>query len=128
MESRWTQTREYLSSLTDSGGPWPRSNVEKLTDPNYFVTNALAAVQERIQKLIWSKPQNVFNVTLAPHWSAAYCEWPDYCDCGTQGTTKIGHYQVDGEFVPRKGYEDVIPLVRPTLAQLASKRREGESQ
>lgn len=102
MNTRWAEVQAYLNGEAD-----------------------LAPVQERVQKVVWSKQQGVFNLTLVPHWSARFCDWSsEYCTCSEQGTTKIGHYTLEGEFVPREGYEDVNPLVRPTPAQYKSKQKE----
>lgn len=88
----------------------------------------LAPEQERIHKLVWDGKKSILNVVLTPHWSAAYCDWePPYCSCSTQGTTKIGHYDLEGEYHPRKGYEDETPLVVPTRKELNERRASSEA-
>ena len=83
----------------------------------------LAPEQERVQKLFWDGKQSVFNVVLVPHWSAAFCDYdPPYCNCREQGTTKIGHWTLGGQFVPRKGYEDVDTLVQPTEKEYRARK------
>lgn len=53
-----------------------------------------------------------FDVKLVPQWEAQFCSYPPpFCDCSTLKTTKIGHYDVDGNYVPRKGYEEILPEV-----------------
>lgn len=119
MESRWSETQEYLDYLPGQGKlvPWP---------PEEYLNDKLAPVQDRVQKVVWSKPQGVFNVVLVPHWSARFCEFePPLCTCSEQNTTKIGHYTLEGEFIARNGYEDVNPLVRPTPAQYKMKKKEA---
>lgn len=117
MAERWSLTQEYVGSI--EAGPH-----DLLQNPEYYLTDALAPVQERVQKVIWNKAQGVFNVVLAPHWSARFCDFaPPLCTCSEQGTTKIGHYTLEGEFVHREGYEDVNPTVRPSPAQYRSKQR-----
>lgn len=115
MNERWALVSQYKEALYyEGGGP----------GKEHWTNEYLAPVQERVQKVVWSKQQGVFNVVLVPHWSARFCEWPDFCTCSEQGTTKIGHYTLEGEFVHREGYEDVNPLVRPTPAQYKSKQKE----
>lgn len=102
-ESRFKAVREVREGLTRG------ESLESL----------LAPEQERMQKLIWEGKRSVFNVVLVPHWSAAFCDWDEpYCTCRDQGTTKIGHYDLEGEYIPRKGYEDVKPVVKPTRKEL----------
>jgi len=80
-----------------------------------YLTDALAPVQEREQKLMNAKKAtpDVRDLILVPNWSTDYCPFPDeLCDCRHQGTTKIGHY--DGHvYVPREGYENIEPEVTP---------------
>lgn len=124
MADRWKATKRYLAGLdyqraaAMSSSPAPKFSYD---------TSDLAPVQDRVQALRWSKQSGVFDVKLIPHWSAAFCPFPDeLCDCSTQGQTKIGHYTLDGTYVPRKGYEEVAPTVEPTPAQLRSKRQEED--
>lgn len=75
----------------------------------------LAPEQEKVQKLVWDSKKAIFNVVCVPHWSAAFCDWDaPLCDCRNQGSTKIGHWTLGGQYVPRKGYEKLDPLVTPT--------------
>lgn len=113
MEDRWAATRTYLDGLgnddaVDSGG---------------WVTEALAPEQERVQKVYWDGRAEVFNLKLVPHWSTAYCPFPDeLCSCSSQGETKIGSYDLDGVYTPRSGYEDVEALVAPSVKDVTAKR------
>lgn len=85
----------------------------------------LAPEQERTQKLVWDSKKSILNVVLVPHWSAAYCDWDEpFCGCSNQGQTKVGSYDLDGEYTPRKGYEDVQPSVAPTRKELNARRAE----
>lgn len=123
MSERWAQVKQYKESL-----PWEGGEIllRELGVSDSYLTDDLAPVQERIQKIVWSKPQGVFNVVLTPHWSARFCDYAaPLCTCSEPGTTKIGHYTLEGEFVTREGFEDVHPLVRPTPAQYKYKKREA---
>jgi len=113
MEERWLSAQRYVDSLPQNGRP--------------EVTDELAPEQDREQKLFWNKLQSVFDVKLIPHWSTRFCDWTEpYCNCSAQGTTKVGHYTLDGEYVYRKGYEDVQPLVSPSPGEY-NKRRKKEA-
>jgi hypothetical protein len=78
-------------------------------DLDKFLTPWLEPVQERVQKCYFDKATETWDVKLAPHWSTAYCQFPDeLCDCRTQGYTKIGTVDVDGvTYYPRTGFEAV---------------------
>lgn len=108
MESRRGAVDEYLDSL-------PEKNPH--LDPEDFVTEALAPVQEREQRIFFERGAGTWTVKLMPHWSTAYCPYEsELCDCSDQGQTKIGEYDVDGQtYIPRKGYEDIEPTVFPEL-------------
>lgn len=100
MEARWRATKAYLDSLP----PAPAEHAD-------FVTSALAPEQERIQQLYLDKKTGLYDVLLKPHWSTRYCPFPeDICGCSLQGQTKIGTYDQDGTYFPRKGFEDVTPI------------------
>lgn len=113
MESRWAATKEYLDMV--------RYNKSLIGDVwGAYVDDTLAPPQDRIQKLWWDGKAGIWNVKLVPHWSAAYCPYPnELCDCSEQGTEKIGHYAPDinapgwADYTPRKGYEDIKPEVAP---------------
>jgi hypothetical protein len=116
MEARWEAVTQYLATL-NGHKPW---------DARYYVTDALAPPQEREQRTFWSAKTGVFDLKLVPHWSAAYCPFPtELCNCNEQGSTKIGHYNVDGTYVPRGGFENVIPLVAPSDMDFNRRRREA---
>lgn len=137
MAERWKLAHEYAEHV-DSLRP---ENYSGVLAKNYlrkpenewmlYINKFLAPPQERVQKMWWNAKQSVFDVKLQPHWSAAYCSFPnELCDCSEQGTTKIGHWrertESDGEgaatiYEPRKGYEEIEPLVKPTSREL--KRR-----
>lgn len=138
MHERWALTQKYLAS-----GPWPVSNLsvgkdsapfESMSDEEYlslFLTPELAPEQERVQGIVWNPKTDggCFDVKFMPHWSAAYCEFPTaLCGCSTQSTNKIGHYKLDGTYVPRKGeYESVIPMVAPSEADYRKRRKDVET-
>jgi hypothetical protein len=113
MQKRWELTENYLKEVrrmkaedlrtTTAFSPWDHHE-------NYL--NALAPVQERVQKRMKNSSSGNIDVVLVPHWSANYCPYPlELCNCREQGTTKIGHYDKDGEYHYRKGYEHIEPSV-----------------
>ena len=80
-----------------------------------------------MQKVYWNKQQGVFDLKLVPHWSAEFCPYPDeLCGCSKQGTTKVGHYTLDGNYVPRKDYEDVWAVEAPAEKDYRKRRKEAE--
>jgi hypothetical protein len=118
MEERWAATAVYLDSLKPSLGPGGFLTGD-------YVTDDLAAPIEREQKVQWDYQAKNFAVRLIPHWSTKYCPYElELCDCSTQGTTKIGHYELSGEYVSRKGYEGETPSVKPSEHDLNKRRRE----
>jgi hypothetical protein len=92
------------------------AEVEAL-DPSIeaWLTDELAPVPEREQKIYFDRRTETWDVKLMPPWWAAYCPFPgELCSCRSMGQTKIGMFDVDGTtYVPRKGYEDIEPEVRP---------------
>lgn len=110
MKKRWGRISEYRESLPSStaGAVW-------VPESKDWITDALEPVQAREQRLYLDKDTGTYDVKLVPHWSAPYCPFPvELCDCSTQGTTKIGYYDLDGEYYPRKGYEEIEPTVSPS--------------
>lgn len=90
------------------------------------VFDLLAPEQEREQKLVWNKKMGVIDVKLVPHWSTRFCDWePPYCSCSSQGTNKIGHFTLEGEWVARNGFS-TAPLVSPSRRELERRKREYE--
>lgn len=116
MESRWAATKTYLDAVY----PSVRIGHES---PDYL-NEFLAPEQERVQKVSWSKPTSTFDLKLVPHWTARYCPFPpELCGCGEQGVTKIGAFDLDGDYRPRKGYESIEPTTRPDAKDLNRRRR-----
>jgi hypothetical protein len=106
MEERWAWTEAYLQRVSEAvhSPQWPYL---------MYLNDALVPVQDRVFKFAYSSARNIVDVKLGPHWSAAYCPFPDeLCDCSTQTTEKVGHYTSDG-YVPRKGYSDIEPPELP---------------
>lgn len=100
MEERWHRVLGYLDSI-------PAKSIDNHSS---FVASTLADPIPRIQKIFRNKDKQ--EVRLVPHWSTMFCPYEnDLCDCNTQGQTKIGEF-VDGEYIPRKGFEQVLPTVR----------------
>lgn len=107
MEYRWERTSAYIADLAQLGGSPEEDGY------NYYLSDELEPVQERQQKLVKNRKMGVVDLKLVPSWDAIFCDFPDeLCDCNTQTTTKIGHFK-DGEYIPRKGYEDVEPVIHP---------------
>lgn len=105
MKGRGKSITAYLESL--SGVPGVQG------DYGYWLTDKLAPVPEREQRLSFVRASGIHEVKLVPHWSAAYCRFPDeLCPCGALGTEKIGHFD-NGEYFPRAGYEHIEPEVFP---------------
>lgn len=110
MLERAAVTKQYVAAVSSQG----------------YLNEHLAPTQERVQKVSWNKKQGVFDVRLVPHWSAAYCQFsPELCSCSTEGTNKIGHYNLDGQYVPRAGWEDEKPAVQPTSGDFTRRRKEA---
>ncbi|MDE2101494.1 MAG: hypothetical protein KGL39_29885 [Patescibacteria group bacterium] len=110
MKYRHGRVTEYVDSL-----PYFLRDRIDGAPVEHWVTDALEPVQQREQKLYWDRYSDTWELKLVPHWSAAYCPYPhELCDCGSQGTTKIGFYDFDGTYYPRDGYEDIAPLVSPS--------------
>jgi hypothetical protein len=121
MESRWDAVKEYIASL----------NLPSFGEilPERYLTSKLAPPIERVQKVVWNAKQEAFDLKLVPHWTTAYCDYEDsLCDCSNQGETKIGSYDLDGNYSPRSdSYADIRPAIRPTDYQLRAKRRAVEN-
>lgn len=111
MKQRAGRVSEYVASLPFDPKDVGEVNVRPLSD---WVTDALEPVQEREQRKFLDRATGTWDVKLMPHWSAAYCPFAEeLCDCSTQGQTKIGFFDTDGEYIARKGYEDVAVTVTP---------------
>lgn len=94
-------------------------------DPeDYYLSDKLAPIMERVQKLVWAKDK--WDVKLFPHWLSDFCPFPnELCDCSEQGSTKVGHWVLrEGgvfagvEYIPREGYEEYEPEVMPTSSEV----------
>jgi hypothetical protein len=110
MGQRWGRVSEYVTSLGGEPG-----HPVQVTSLEGWVTDALEPVSQREQRIYFDRQLGVHEVKLVPHWANAYCRFPhELCDCSTQGTTKIGMYDHDGTYIPRKGYEDIEPVVEPS--------------
>jgi hypothetical protein len=107
MRARAKGVASYVSSL-------PKPNPRPLAVKDYL-TDELAPVADRVQKLYFDRKTETWDVKLVPHWTSMFCEFPnELCNCSEQSTTKIGMYDIDGEtYIPRTGYEDIEPEVSP---------------
>lgn len=107
VEGRWKSVSAYLESL-----PFDPREVDVsrggMEHMDLWITDALAPVQERVFRTKANKTSGFTDVSLAPHWSTSYCEFPlELCDCALQTENKVGHIGPSGTFIPRKGYEHV---------------------
>jgi hypothetical protein len=122
MDARWMATARYLESLVwghpDTGQAFLSGSY---TAEACFVTPELAPIMPREQKLSWNDKTKVFDLKLYPHWSAQYCPYDDtLCACSSQGINKIGHYNLDQEYVPYKDSEE-LALITPSEKDYRSK-------
>lgn len=111
MRSRQEAVAAYVDSLpfgTDPNGP-----ALPLED---YLTPELAPVPDRVQALQYDKRAGQWNLQLKPHWSSMFCTYPlELCDCRLGGTNKIGEWNPKGEYVPREGYEHIVPELAPRV-------------
>lgn len=113
---RTARVGEYLASLAPHDVPFGMvsEHLQRQGDLDVWLTDALEPEQERTQRLYFDRSTETYDLKLVPHWSAAYCPFPDeLCACNTHGSTKIGTYDVDGAYYPRSGYENIVPEVSP---------------
>lgn len=114
MDRRKQKCDDYAASVcaTDPDG--------LMVVPNGYISDELAPIMERVQKLVWAKDK--WDVKLFPHWLSDFCPFDnDLCDCSEQGQTKVGHWIVEeGElvYVPRSGYEEYEPEEMPTKSEV----------
>lgn len=79
-----------------------------------WLTDELEDVQPMIQRIYRDKASGDNVLKLTPHWTAQFCPYPaELCGCGEQKSFTIGRYDESGDYTPRKGFEDVAPLVTP---------------
>ena len=107
--------RELVDTYLDS---LPEKNPHLA--PEDFVTEQLAPIPEREQRLYANKGAGTWDLKLVKPWYTAYCQYESaLCGCHDQSDNKIGEFDVDGRtYYPRKGYEDIAPTVFPDAAQV----------
>ena len=114
MELRAKAAKEYLDQVKTSGE---------------IVNDALVPPQKRDQKLYWNKDMFVFDLKLVPHWSTKFCRYEEpYCNCSSQKINKIGHFTLEEEYIPREGYENIVPDIRPDEETYHKRRQEEKSE
>jgi len=86
-----------------------------------YINPALASMPEREQKYYWNKAQMCFDVKMVPVWYERFCEFKEEL-CPRSKSEKIGHYTLNGVYIPRRGYEATIPEVEPTQADYNKRR------
>jgi hypothetical protein len=105
MFGRLYDVKQYLNSIRIIYSP----------HEGYLLTDALAEPPERVQSLVKISG----DVLLKPHWKSLYCPFSEeLCPCRTYPKQeKIGHWVTWPDdkvtYVPRKGYEDIEPKVKP---------------
>jgi hypothetical protein len=79
-----------------------------------FLTDELADVQPMTQRIYRDKASGDNVLKLVPHWTSQFCPYPaELCGCGSQTSTTIGRYDESGDYTPRKGFEEIEPVVVP---------------
>jgi hypothetical protein len=113
MKHRHGRVSEYVDSLAVEN----RNLHNQSPTPEYsWLTDALDPAPEREQRIYWDRNTDTYEVKLVAPWYAAYCPFPDpLCHCHeiVGKTTKIGLYDIDGNYYARPGYEDIEPTVAP---------------
>jgi hypothetical protein len=110
LKARMAERKKRVDAYVDAL-PKPNPRPLKIEE---FLTDTLAPPQEMEQRIYHDRASGADILKLVPHWTAAYCPFPDeLCGCGLQSSTTIGRYDESGDYTPRRGYEDVAPLVRP---------------
>jgi hypothetical protein len=111
MKHRHGRVSEYVADLENytSG----RMTPDRLDG---YLRDSLEPAPEREQRLYFDRPTGTYELKLVAPWYAAYCPFPDeLCSCHeiVGKTTKIGYYDLDGEYYSRPGYEEIEPVVAP---------------
>jgi len=117
MKYRHGRVSEYMESLPMVVQNRDVADVMGVDTPDSrdWLTEELEPVQPRVQRAYYDRSTETYELKLVPHWSAGFCPFPDeLCNCSTQGTTKIGFYDIDGEYYARPGYEEIEPTVKPS--------------
>jgi hypothetical protein len=121
MEDRWAATQRYMIEIDSRR--YPSHDVIVGFSPHDYLNEFLAPPMEREQKVNWNGKQGVWDVKLVPHWSSMFCPFEnELCDCSEAGVTKIGHYTLDGMYVPRSGYDSYFAHVRPDETEVRKRR------
>ena len=122
MEYKWGQCQAYLARYRLD---WKNAMSQHPAGKVSFINDRIASTPERTQKMFWDKGNGRFDLKLVPDWRTRFCPYPnELCDCSEQGSTKIGHYEMNTDevkYVPRKGYENVVPLFGPSAAEFNAK-------
>jgi hypothetical protein len=106
MKKRREAVDKYLVGL-------PKPNPRPLL-PEEFLTDDLAPEPEMEQRIYRDKASGDTVLKLVPTWQTKFCPYEvPICDCSSQSSTTIGRYDESGSYTPRKGFEDVAPLVTP---------------
>lgn len=106
MKKRKEAVDGYLASL-------PKPNPRPLYAEE-FITEQLAPEPDMEQRVYLEKESGDYVLKLVPNWVTKFCPYDaPICDCSSQTSITIGRYNESG-YTPRKGYEDIVPVVAPT--------------
>jgi hypothetical protein len=108
-----TRMNKRKKSVDGYLGTLPKPNPRPLT-VDEFVTDDLAPESEMTQKLYADKSTGDQVLKLVPHYLTPYCPYePPLCACSEQRAVTIGRFNDLGDYTPRKGYEEILPVVLP---------------
>jgi len=115
MKYRHGRVSEYVDSVDRERSRFysqsPSPSWEKA-----FLTDVLEPAPEREQRLYYDRATGMNELKLVAPWYAAYCPFPDeLCSCHeiVGKTTKIGFYDIDGQYYARPGFEEIEPVLAP---------------
>lgn len=101
------------------------SYLRAVTRTGEYLNDELADLPPREQKVLWNGGMSVFDVKLVPTWYERFCDFSEEL-CPRRGSEKVGHYTLEGEYVPRSGREEVEPTVSPTESQYKYRRSRSD--
>ncbi len=82
----------------------------------------LAPMPKPELKVYWNKATTVWDVKAYPHWTETYMMPFSNDVCPPTPTEKMGHWTLDGHWIPRKGHgtEEEIPM--PSKQEMERRR------
>lgn len=98
--------------------------IEEFEESKEVVNGSLAPPTVRHQAIQYNSKMDVFDLKLTPHWLTKFCPYDlQYCDCSTQRPEKIGHWTMNGDYVPRAGYAHIEAKIEPTSLDYNKRRK-----